>query len=233
MAFDPQRVLPNEPNPNPESRLNMSEVLKQIASLKIVPVVILNDAAHANPLADALVAGGLPIAEVTFRTAAAEQAIKTLAARGDLLVGAGTVLDIPTAQRAVDAGAKYIVAPGFSPKLVQYCLDHQIPILPGVATPTDLTLAVEHGLSAVKFFPAETLGGPKALKALAAPFTTLKFVPTGGINAANLGSYLSLPQTLACGGSWMVAKDLLAARKFNEVTRLTLEAMALVAKSAQ
>ncbi len=209
----------------------MADVLHQIASLKIVPVVVLDQAAHANPLADALVAGGLPIAEVTFRTAAAEEAIKTLARRPDVLVGAGTVLDIPTAQRAVDAGAKYIVAPGFSPKLVQYCLGHAIPILPGVATPTDLTMAVEHGLSAVKFFPAETLGGPKALKALAAPFTTLKFVPTGGINAANLADYLALPQTLACGGSWMVAKPLITANRFDEITRLTLEATALAVKA--
>jgi 2-dehydro-3-deoxyphosphogluconate aldolase/(4S)-4-hydroxy-2-oxoglutarate aldolase len=208
----------------------VSNILSQIADLRIIPVVILDDAEQAGPLADALVAGGLPTAEVTFRTPAAERAIKILARRGDILVGAGTVLDIQTAQRAVDAGAKYIVAPGFSVRLVQYCLERVIPILPGVATPTDLTLAVEHGLSAVKFFPAETLGGVKALKALAAPFTTLKFVPTGGIHAGNLGDYLSLPQTLACGGSWMVAKNLLASADFGQITRLTGEAMTIAGR---
>jgi 2-dehydro-3-deoxyphosphogluconate aldolase/(4S)-4-hydroxy-2-oxoglutarate aldolase len=211
----------------------MSHILSQNERFKIIPDVILDDAEQAGPLGDALVAGCLPTAEVTFRTPAAEGAIKLLAQRGDLLVGAGTVLDIATAQRAVDAGAKYIVAPGFSPRLVQYCLDHAIPILPGVATPSDLTMAVEHGLSAVKFFPAETLGGVKALKALAAPFTTLKFVPTGGINAGNLPDYLSLPQTLACGGSWMVAKNLLASADFGEITRLTKEAMAIASKARQ
>lgn len=210
----------------------MQDVLSRIASLRLVPVIVLEKSADAAPLGDALAAGGLPVAEVTFRTSAAEESLRILSARGDLLVGAGTVLDVETARRAIGAGAAFIVCPGFSPKVVRYCLDQHVAVLPGIATPTDLTMVLDHGLSAAKFFPAEALGGAKTLKALCAPFPMMKFVPTGGINQDNLGEYLKLPQVLACGGSWMVARELISAGRFDEITRLTASAVAKLTQTA-
>src|SRR5215218_9766357 len=203
----------------------MSEVLEQIGRLKVVPVVALEDAADAGPLGEALAAGGLPIAEITFRTAAAEAAIRTLAKQQGLLVGAGTVLNPDTAKRAVDAGAKFIVSPGFNPKTVRWCLDNKVPITPGTATPTDIEMALDHGLSAVKFFPAEALGGLKTLQAIAAPYGMMRFMPTGSITAELLEKYLAFPKVVACGGSWMVTKELLAAKKFDKITEITRDAV--------
>jgi 2-dehydro-3-deoxyphosphogluconate aldolase/(4S)-4-hydroxy-2-oxoglutarate aldolase len=205
----------------------MSDIAEQIGDLKLVPVVAIKDAADAPRLADALVAGGLPCAEITFRTEAAEAAIKAMATRGDMLVGAGTVLTTEQAQRAIDAGAKFLVSPGTNPKVVEYAINQSTPIVPGVATPTDIELAMNLGLDTLKFFPAEANGGVKMLKAISAPYGMIKFLPTGGITAANLASYLDLPQVIACGGSWMVKGDLISEGKFDEITRLTREAVQL------
>ncbi len=210
----------------------MSDVLAEIGRLRIIPVISIEDAANAGALGDALVAGGLPVAEVTFRTAAAEASIQALAGRAGMLVGAGTVLNPDTAKRAVDAGARFVVSPGFNPKTVRWCLDHQIPVIPGVATPTDIEQAFDHGLTVVKFFPAEAFGGLKTLQAIAAPYGMMRFVPTGGISAENVGSYLAFPKVLACGGSWMVSKDLLARKQFDKVTELSRDAVARAGQAA-
>lgn len=204
----------------------------QIAAARLLPVIALDRADDARTLADSLLAGGLPIAEVTFRTPAAEAAIRHMAAVPGMLVGAGTVLSVDTAQRAVDAGAAFIVSPGLNPKVVTYCLDHAIPIIPGAVTPTEIETALDLGLTVVKFFPADVYGGSKAIAALSAPYAGVRFIPTGGVSAANLADYLKLPAVLACGGSWMVAKSLLAARNWPEVTRLTAEALG-VSRSAR
>jgi 2-dehydro-3-deoxyphosphogluconate aldolase / (4S)-4-hydroxy-2-oxoglutarate aldolase len=201
------------------------DVFKRLSELKVIPVVAIEEAAWAEPMGQALVAGGLPIAEVTFRTAAAEAAIKALARRGDLLVGAGTVLNVENVKKAVDGGARFIVTPGFNPKVVGYCLEHGIAITPGTATATEIGMALDYGLNVVKFFPAEALGGIKTLKAVAAPYGMMRFVPTGGVVPNNLGEYLKFGQVLACGGSWMVAKDLLANKQFNRITELARQAV--------
>ena len=205
----------------------MNDVLSRIGALRIIPVVSIEQATDAPALGDALLAGGLPIAEITFRTDAAEASIRALSRRGDLLVGAGTVLNVDTAQRAVDAGAKFIVSPGFNPKVVSWCVKAGVPITPGTATPTDIEMALDYGLTVVKFFPSEPLGGLKMLKAIAAPFTTMRFVPTGGIDASNLSEYLRFPKVLACGGSWMASGELLAGKRFDQITELTRQAVAL------
>jgi len=186
----------------------------------------------ADPMGEALVAGGLPIAEVTFRTAAAEAAIKALAKRGDLLVGAGTVLTVDNVKKAVDGGASFIVTPGFNPKVVSYCMEHKIAITPGTVTATEIGLALDFGLTVVKFFPAEASGGIKTLKAVAAPYAAMRFVPTGGIVPQNLADYLKFGQVLACGGSWMVSKDLLANKQFDKIRELARQAVDL-AKTAR
>ena len=207
----------------------MTEVLSELGRLGVVPVVRIDKAADAAPLGKALIAGGLSCAEITFRTAAAEEAIRSLAsAFPELLLGAGTVLTLDQAKKAVAAGARFIVSPGFSPALVDWCQSSGVPVLPGVATPTDIMMALEKGLSIVKFFPAEAFGGVATLKALSAPFGGVRFVPTGGINARNLADYLSLPSVHACGGSWMVEGKLLAGGQFDEITRLSAEARAIV-----
>jgi 2-dehydro-3-deoxyphosphogluconate aldolase/(4S)-4-hydroxy-2-oxoglutarate aldolase len=203
----------------------MNPVLEQIGRLRIIPVVSIDDAADAAGLGDALAAGGLPIAEITFRTDAAAESIRTLARRPDLLVGAGTVLNVDTAKRAVDVGAKFIVSPGFNPKVVRWCVDNAVPITPGTATPTDIEMALDHGLNVVKFFPAEQIGGLKTLKAIAAPYGMMRFVPTGGIGPDNLAEYLKFPKILAVGGSWMATKELISARQFQKITDLTRQAV--------
>ena len=208
------------------------EILKQLEANKLVPVIAIDKAEDADKLADALIAGGLPVAEITFRTAAAEASIKAMAKRPEMVLGAGTVLNVDTVKKAVDAGAKFIVSPGFNPKVVSYCVQNKIPITPGVATPTEIEFALDHGLSVVKFFPAEAIGGIKTLKAFAAPYGMMRFIPTGGITEKNVGEYLSFKPVLACGGSWMVAKELLSAGNWAEVTRLTREAVE-AAKSAK
>jgi len=199
----------------------MHEILNKIGQYKLVPVIAIDDAERAKRLGDALAGGGLPVAEITFRTAAAEQALAKLAKRDDMLIGAGTVLQVDQAKRALAAGAQFIVSPGFSPPLVDYCLEQGVAVTPGCATPTDLHEAVQRDLSVVKFFPAEAMGGVKMLKALSAPFRALQFVPTGGITLDNLKDYLAFDCVLACGGSWMVKPTLINEARFEEIQQLT------------
>ena len=208
----------------------MSTVAEKIAGFGVVPVVVLEDVKDAAPLAKALVEGGLPCAEVTFRTAAAEESIRVMATEyPDMFVGAGTVLTIEQVDRAVAAGAKFIVSPGFDPEIVDYCLEKEIPVFPGCITPSEVAQAVKRGLKVVKFFPAEQFGGVATIKAMAAPYVGLKFMPTGGVSAKNLESYLSCDKIIACGGSWMVKGDLVKAGKFDEIKTLTEEAVKLAA----
>ena len=207
----------------------MSEMLKKIEGFGVVPVVVLNDAKDAAPLAKALCEGGLPCAEVTFRTEAAEESIRIMATEfPEMVIGAGTVLTIDQVDRAVGAGAKFIVSPGFDPEIVDYCISKNIPVLPGCITPSEVTQAVKRGLEVVKFFPAEQFGGVATLKALAAPFTSVRFMPTGGISAKNLADYLGFKKIIACGGSWMVKGDMVAAGEFDKIKEMTTEAVALV-----
>lgn len=207
-------------------------VLERLAALRVVPVVVLDRAQDAAPLGRALLAGGLPCAEVTFRTPAAAEAIRELATDPRLLVGAGTVVRADQVDIAVAAGAAFVVSPGFSLAVVRRCQQVGVPVLPGVATPSEVMMALDAGLAAVKFFPAEANGGVSALKALSAPFGGMRFVPTGGITAGNLSAYLAVSSVLAVGGSWMVAPALIAAGDFDEVARLTSEAVALVGAKA-
>lgn len=207
----------------------MNDTLKQIGSTGIVPVVVLNKADDAEPLAQALVKGGLPCAEVTFRTDAAEESIRRIAKKfPEMFVGAGTVLTTEQADRAVGAGAKFIVSPGLNPKVVEHCLKKGYPITPGIMTPTELEMALGFGLDVVKFFPAENAGGLKMIKAMSAPYTMMKFMPTGGINATNVRDYLASNKILACGGSWMVKGDLISAGDFIQIEKLTREAAVIV-----
>lgn len=207
----------------------MSNVAEKIQELGVVPVVVLNDAKDAAPLAKALCEGGLPCAEVTFRTDAAEESIKRMSKEyPEMFIGAGTVLTTEQVDRAVAAGAKFIVSPGFDPEIVDYCLKKEIPVFPGCITPSEVAQAVKRGLKILKFFPAEQFGGVATIKALAAPYTEIKFMPTGGVNAKNLESYLSCDKIVACGGSWMVKGDLVKAGEFDKIRALTAEAVALV-----
>lgn len=206
----------------------VDEVTRAIAAFRVIPVAVIDDAGNAGPLGQALKAGGLACAEVTFRTAAAEDAIRTLASDPDILVGAGTVLRPDQVDRAVDAGARYIVTPGFSAAVVHRCRELGVPVFPGVLTPTEIQMALEAGLDTVKFFPAEVAGGVAALRAMSQPYGMVRFIPTGGITPQNLSAYLVLGSVLAVGGSWMVAADLIAGRRFAEIARLTAEAVALV-----
>lgn len=205
----------------------MSEILDRLTAARLVPVIVLDDAAHARPLAGALVEGGLPVAEVTFRTAAAAAAIEQMAADGRVLVGAGTVLTPAQVDQAVDAGARYVVSPGLSREVVERCAERGVPALPGAVTATEVQAALAAGISTVKFFPAETSGGAAAIKALSAPFGDVRFVPTGGIGPKNLADYLSLSSVAAVGGSWMVPRDAIAAGRFEDVAAMVAEAVAL------
>lgn len=195
---------------------------------RIVPVVVLADSAGAEPLAGALVAGGLHCVEVTFRTDAAADVIRAMAARPELVVGAGTVLTAEQAEQAVVAGARFVVSPGFGPAVVRRCQELGVPVFPGIATATEIQMALDAGLHTVKFFPAEQLGGVGMVKALSAPFRTVRFIPTGGVDTGNLADYLAVPSVLAVGGTWMVAPDLLAAGDWAEVTRRCVAAVAAV-----
>jgi 2-dehydro-3-deoxyphosphogluconate aldolase/(4S)-4-hydroxy-2-oxoglutarate aldolase len=207
----------------------MHEVLDRLGRLRLVPMVVMDSAAYADGFGDALVAGGLPVAEVTFRTDAAEDSIRRLAKRGDLLVGAGTVLTKEQADRAIDAGAAFIVAPGTNPPVIDHCLLRSVPIVPGVATPTDIDLAMSFGLTTVKFFPAENLGGTATLKAYAGPYADVTFLPTGGITPEKLPDYLRLPFVLACGGSWLAPREALAMGDFATIRARIEEAARLLA----
>lgn len=207
----------------------MLDIMAVLGRIGLVPVVRLERAEDAAPLGEALAQGGLPCAEITFRTAAAPAAIAHLvAARPDMVVGAGTVLTVEQAQQALDAGAAFIVAPGFSAKVVDWCLERRMPVLPGVVTPTELMAGLERGLRIFKFFPAEAYGGVATIKALSAPFGGVRFMPTGGVTAKNLADYLVLPAVHAVGGSWMVEPKLIAGGEFGEITRLAAEACVIV-----
>jgi len=202
-----------------------------LAKHKLAPVIALEDPGHAAPLAEALVAGGLPVAEVTFRTDAAEQAIRTMADRGDLLVIAGTVLTPEQVDRAADAGAAMVVSPGYSQRVVDRCRERGLPVCPGVATPTEVQSALDNGLEVVKFFPAEALGGLATLKALASVYRGVQFMPTGGVDAQNLPHYLALQSVIACGGSWMVKPALYKNGDFGAVEQAVREAVELALSS--
>jgi 2-dehydro-3-deoxyphosphogluconate aldolase/(4S)-4-hydroxy-2-oxoglutarate aldolase len=208
--------------------MHLVNVPARLRQIGIIPVVSLDRAESALPLAEALLSGGLPCAEITFRTAAAEAAIRTISKTfPEILAGAGTVLSEEQVDRAIAAGAKFIVSPGFSPAVVNLCRQRNVPAFPGICTPTDIMMAHEAGLTMLKFFPADAFGGLKTLKALSAPFPNIEFIPTGGISAANLEEYLGFSKVLACGGSWMVKNELIAAGNFAEIKRLTEEAVAI------
>ena len=208
----------------------MTQICEQLELHRLVPVIALDDASHAEPLADALVAGGLPVAEVTLRTPAALQVIERMAKRGDLLVGAGTVLSIEQANQAQAAGASFLVSPGFNPKVVSHAVSIGMPIFPGVCTPTEIEQALEHEIEVVKFFPAEAFGGLATIKALAGPYRTLRFLPTGGIGPQNVRDYLAFDRVVACGGSWMVSPSLYATGDFDPVRQAVAKAVAMVTK---
>ena len=206
----------------------MKTIEEQFHEFGVVPVVVLEDAKDALLLAEALTEGGLPCAEVTFRTEAAEASIRLMSEKyPEMLVGAGTVLTIEQVDRAVAAGAKFIVSPGFDPEIVDYCLDKKIPVFPGCITPSEVAQAVKRGMKVVKFFPAEQAGGVAMIKAMAAPYTMVKFMPTGGISAKNLKDYLSFDKILCCGGSWMVKGDMIRNGEFDKIKELTKEAVEL------
>lgn len=208
--------------------MHLVNVPARLRQLGVIPVVSLDRVESAVPLAEALLAGGLPCAEITFRTMAAEPAIRAISQSfPEILVGAGTVLNEEQVERAVAAGAKFIISPGFSQAVVNLCRQRNLPVFPGVCTPTDIIMALEAELTILKFFPADAFGGLKTLKALSAPFPNVEFIPTGGVSAANLEEYLSFGKVLACAGSWMVKSELIAAGNFAEITRLTEEAVAI------
>lgn len=208
----------------------MGTIAEQLYNYGVVPVVVLDDAEDALPLAEALTEGGLPCAEVTFRTEAAEESIRLMSKEyPDMLVGAGTVLTVEQIDRAVAAGAKFIVSPGFDPEIVDYCLERSIPVFPGCITPSEVAQAARRGMEIVKFFPAQQAGGVAMIKAIAAPYTMMRFMPTGGISAKNLADYLSCDKILCCGGSWMVKSDLIRNGEFEKIRELTKEAVELAA----
>ena len=206
----------------------MKTIEERFQELGVVPVVVLEDEKAAVPLAKALVQGGLPCAEVTFRTEAAAESIRLMSeAYPDMLVGAGTVLTTEQVDLAVKSGAKFIVSPGFDPEVVDYCLEKNIPVLPGCITPSEVAQAVKRGLKVVKFFPAEQAGGIAMIKAMAAPYYNVKFMPTGGISPKNLRDYLSCDKILCCGGSWMVKGDMIKNGEFDKIQMLVKEAKEL------
>lgn len=207
----------------------MTDLLEKLGLLGVVPVVKIDRSEDAVELGRALMAGGLPCAEITFRTEAAEEAIRRISSSlPEIIVGAGTVLSVDQADRAVSAGAQFIVSPGFNQKVVDWCLQNEIPVTPGVVTPTEIDMALDRGLKILKFFPAEAMGGIATLKAISAPYRDVKFIPTGGINQRNLADYLAQPSVHCCGGSWLVEANLISAGRFDEITRLTKDAMSVV-----
>jgi len=208
----------------------MADICEKMEELGVIPVVVLNDVKDAVPLAKALVEGGIPCAEVTFRTAAAEESIREIKkAYPEMLLIAGTVLTTEQVDRAVAAGAEMIVAPGFDPEIVDYCLEKNIPVCPGIVSPSELAQAVKRGLTRVKFFPAEAAGGLKMIKAMTAAYTNVRIMPTGGINAKNITEYLECDKIFCCGGSWMVKGDLIKAGEFDKIKEMTAEAKSIAA----
>jgi 2-dehydro-3-deoxyphosphogluconate aldolase/(4S)-4-hydroxy-2-oxoglutarate aldolase len=209
--------------------MNVQKIAARLRQLRVVPVIVIDNPASAPALGRALADGGLPCAEVTFRTAGAKEALARLTGEcPDILAGAGTVLTPAHAKEARDAGAQFIVAPGLNPKVVEYCLENNIPVFPGVATPTEIEAALSLGLNVLKVFPIESLGGLPYLKAISAPYTGVEFMPTGGISLQNLTTYLAFPKIVACGGSWIAPADVLAAETFDRVTDEAQKAVAVV-----
>lgn len=207
----------------------MEKIFEALCQIGVVPVIAIDRADDAVPLARALLTGGIGCAEITFRTAAAAEAIRRLTGEvREMLAGAGTVLTVQQAEQAVLAGAQYIVSPGFDAAVVDWCQEHHVPVLPGVATPTEINMALARGLKIFKFFPAEEFGGVRMLKALYGPYPEVRFIPTGGIRAHNLAEYLALPNVAACGGSWMATSRMIAGGQFEEIARLSTEARAIV-----
>jgi 2-dehydro-3-deoxyphosphogluconate aldolase/(4S)-4-hydroxy-2-oxoglutarate aldolase len=207
----------------------MEPIFAALGAIGLVPVIKIDRPEDAVPLAHALLDGGLGCAEITFRTAAAAESIRRIADEArNMLVGAGTVLSVEHAEQAVEAGAQYIVSPGFDPTIVEWCQARKVPVLPGVVTPTEINMALARGLSLLKFFPAEEVGGARTLKALYGPYREVKFIPTGGIKPANLPEYLALPNVVACGGSWMATAEMLSGGQFAEIARAAAEARAIV-----
>ncbi|MBN2737290.1 MAG: bifunctional 4-hydroxy-2-oxoglutarate aldolase/2-dehydro-3-deoxy-phosphogluconate aldolase [Spirochaetales bacterium] len=199
---------------------------------KLIPVIEIPEVQHAEPLGEALLKGGLPLAEITFRTDCAAQAIKTMGSRfNELIIGAGTVLTIDQVKAAIDAGARFIVSPGIDAKVVEYCMAHYIPITPGAITPSEIQLAIQLGIEIIKFFPAEAAGGLNYLKAISGPFNKIRFIPTGGINQDNITGYLGFNKVLACGGSWIAPKKLISEKRFDEIASLTEKALQQIKES--
>ena len=210
----------------------MTKTFEALSRIGVVPVITIDRSQDAVPLARALLNGGIGCAEITFRTASAEEAIQRISGEcHEMLVGAGTVLTVQQAEQAIRAGAQYIVAPGFDAAVVDWCQEHDVPVLPGVATPTEINMALARGVKLLKFFPAEESGGVRMLKALYAPYQEVQFIPTGGIKAHNLAEYLVLPNVVACGGSWMATGSMISEGKFDEITRLSREARAIVQRA--
>lgn len=205
------------------------EIVEKLIARRVIPVVVLHNSADAVPLAEAMIAGNLPVAEVTFRTDAAEASIRAMAARGEVLVGAGTVITVEQVNRAVEAGAQFVVSPGTSLPVVRRCLELGVPVFPGAVTATEVMTLLDEGVDTVKFFPAGTSGGPRAIAALSAPFGGVSFIPTGGVGPGNLYDYLDLPSVVAAGGSWMVPLDRIAAGDYDAITRLCSDAADLAA----
>ena len=209
----------------------MTEVIESLGRMGLVPVVKVDNTSQALGMAQALLDAGLPCAEITFRTEAAEDCIRAIVRDyPQMIIGAGTVIAVEQAKQAVAAGARYIASPGFEARVVDWCLKRQVPVIPGVATPTEVLMALDKGISLVKFFPAEALGGVRMLEALVAVFGGVRFVPTGGVTAENLPTYLRLPAVFAVGGSWLVSGKLLASGAYAEVTRLARVAVQIVAR---
>lgn len=204
----------------------MNEILNKIHEIGILPVVVLDKTEDALPLAKALINGGLPAAEVTFRTRCAKECIELMSKTyPEMLVGAGTILSVEQAKEAIEAGAKFIISPGFDEDVVKYCIEHNVPVTPGTCTPSDVQKCYKLGLEVVKFFPAEAAGGLNMIKSIAAPYTNMKFIPTGGINLNNMKDYLSFNKILAIGGTWMVKSDLVNSKQFNKIEEITRDAV--------
>lgn len=204
-------------------------IYDKIKNNAVLPVVVIENSSDASDVSDALYSGGLKCAEITFRTSAAEDSIRIISRKHpDMLIGAGTVLTCEQVDKAINAGAEFIVSPGMNPKVVNYCKSKDITIIPGCVTPGEIEAAIDLGLDVVKFFPAEQFGGVSMIKALSAPYTNIRFVPTGGVNSDNLLNYLSVPSVLACGGSWMVNKKLINEHKFDEIRTLTAQAVEII-----
>jgi 2-dehydro-3-deoxyphosphogluconate aldolase / (4S)-4-hydroxy-2-oxoglutarate aldolase len=212
----------------------MDQTLNKIQELGVIPIIEIEDSSIIEDVGRVLLAGGLPLTEITFRTSAAEVSIQKLTKTyPQIIVGAGTIINVSQAEEAVNSGAKFLVSPGFSEQIVEWAINHSILIIPGVATPSEILNAMDYGLSVLKYFPIEQLGGVKMLTSLAGPFKTIKFVPTGGISMSNLADYIRLPNVLACGGSWIAHKSLLRSGRFDEITQRARDAINVIRKARE